>query len=245
MIVLPSDHLVLNKNAFLKNLDQAVKLAQQEYLVTLGIVPTRPETGYGYLKFLKKKTKGKIICYVQKFVEKPSLLKAKKFLKTKNYLWNAGIFIWKAATILNEFERHLPVIYRSFEEKNDHGHIKKIWHKLPSVSVDYGILEKAHNIVTIPSGNLNWSDLGSWEALTQVLKKDKNNNILHGDVISVDSRNTSVFAKSRLIATVGLENIIIVDTPDALLVCRKDLSQKVKDIVAALKAKKRKEQISY
>ena len=245
MIVLPSDHLILNKNTFLKNLDQAVKLAKEKYLVTLGIVPTRPETGYGYLKITKKKIAGKTVSYVQKFVEKPLFKKAKKFLKEKKYLWNSGIFIWKVTTILDEFKKHLPDIYFSFRERNDQAYVRKIWHRLPSISIDYGILEKAHNIVTIPSGNLNWSDLGSWEALTQVLKKNKNNNILKGDTVDIGSKNTSVFARNRLIATIGLENIIIVDTSDSLLVCHKDLSQKVKDIVAILKAKKRKEHISY
>lgn len=235
MVVLPSDHLIVNKTAFSKALNQAFRLAKDDHLVTLGIVPTRPEIGYGYLRTVIIKQSGKNFLRVQQFIEKPSQQRAKKFLKTKNYLWNSGMFVWKTQVILKEFKTHLPDIHNLFDQDNRWPFVKRHWHKLPNISVDYGILEKAKDVSAVPAGKIGWSDLGSWEALTEVLRKDQKGNILNPDVISLDCHDTFVWSKKRLVATVGLNNIIIIDTPDALLVCRRDSSQRVKDIVACLK----------
>lgn len=239
--VLPSDHLIANRRKFLKVLGEAISLAQDEYLVTLGIVPTRPETGYGYLQTEKKKVNGRFIVAVKQFREKPSLAKAKQFIKNRNYFWNSGMFVWKSSVILKEFKRYLPSAYRLIGEKYGSAHIKKVWHRLPNISVDYGILEKAKNVVAVPAVGIAWSDLGSWESLMEVLNKNKKGNVFKGDVIAVNTKNTFVWGGQRVIAPIGLDDIIIIDTPDALLVCRKDQSQSVKDVVSILQKNSRLE----
>lgn len=236
MAVLPSDHLILNSRAFLKILGKAAASAEKGGLVTLGIVPTRPETGYGYIKLHKKQKSGSIAS-VERFVEKPSLRDAKKFLKTKKYLWNSGMFIWRADRILEEFKTHLPQVHGLLKDKTSTGFVYKAWPRLPSISIDYGILEKAEKIVTIPCLDIGWSDLGSWEALVKVVSKDKKGNIHRGHVIPIENENTLVFGGKRVVAAIGLKDLIVVDTADALLICRRDLSQKVKDIVSTLKDK--------
>ncbi len=234
MVVLPSDHTILNQKAFLKVLNQAIKSAVDRHVVTLGIVPDRPETGYGYLKTKKVVSKGTAITRVEKFVEKPNRAKAIQFFKQGNYWWNSGMFIWRCDVILEEFKSHLPKVYQYFVKQRSQAAIKKNWRQLPSISVDYGILEKLKGAVAVGAQSIGWSDLGSWEALVDILKKDKQKNILKGEVKQIKCRNTSVFGQKRLIATIGLEDIIIVDTPDALLVCRKEDSQEVKNIVTGL-----------
>ena len=236
MAVLPSDHLVLNPKAFIQYLDEAVQLAEQNYLVTLGIVPTRPETGYGYLKVRSSQRFNQTVWKVEKFTEKPTLETAKRFVQAKTYLWNSGMFIWKCSVVLEAFRKYLPQVYRAFEEYQ--GSVNSFWSKLPNISVDYGILEKANNVVTVPAKNLGWSDLGSWESLAEVRKKDKSGNSSRGPVIALHCKNSLIFADQRLVAAVGLDEVIIVDTPDALLVCRKDRSQQVRSIVETLKRTK-------
>lgn len=242
MMVLPSDHLILNKNAFLKYINEALRLAAQDYLVTIGIAPTRPETGYGYLKVSQRKVSGETIAFVSEFVEKPSVENAKKFLKAKNYLWNGGIFIWKAEVILKEFKKNLPRVYDVFGGLATTKSIKKHWPHLPSISIDYGILEKASFLVTVPAAKMIWSDLGSWEALFEALPKDKSGNHKKGNVLDAGCKNSLLWAENRFMAVIGLENIIAIDTPDAVLICRKDLSQKIRGIVDFLRAAKQDKQ---
>ena len=241
MVVLPSDHLILNNHAFLKNIAEAIRLAADGFLVTFGIVPTRPETGYGYLRVEKSRLKGKTVFLVKKFIEKPSKQKAQRLFKAKDYLWNSGMFAWRVTVILKEFKKHLPVFYRAFKDRNDAAYVRKVWRSLPSISIDYGILEKVRRLAAVPSKRMGWSDLGSWQALSDVLKRDTDGNILKGDIINLGSKNTFILGKSRLIAAVGLNNIVAVDTPDALLICRKDLSQDVRALAAVLQKKKRRE----
>ena len=239
--VLPSDHLILEQKKFLKVLREAVRLAQEDHLVTLGIRPTRPDTGYGYLKTAKKKVNGKVVLKVEKFTEKPSQAKARQFLKSKKYFWNSGMFIWKSSVILEEFAKHLPGVLRVLDGKTATAHVRRVWRRMPSVSIDYGILEKAKNVVAVPASGIGWSDLGSWESLTAVLSKDKRGNILKGDVIAVDCRDTLVWGGKKVIAPIGLNDMVIIDTPDALLVCPKDRSQDVRDVVDVLVKTKRRE----
>ena len=235
MAVLPSDHLIRNPRAFLNVLLKAVDLAGRDYLVTFGIPPTRPETGYGYLQ-TGTATQGRSrILRVRRFIEKPALNKAKRLVRSKNYFWNSGMFVWKAGVILKAFRRHQPLIFNLIGQNASKAVIKKIWKKLPSISVDYGILEKAANVAAVAAKNIGWSDLGSWESLTEALGKDRQGNIIRGDVIAAGCRKTAVFGDERLIATIGLEDLIVVDTPDAVLVCRRDQAQKVRDIVGVLK----------
>jgi len=236
MIVLPSDHLIVNSTAFQQTMRQAIALACKEYLVTIGIVPTRPETGYGYLKTLKLKNLKQVIWKVDKFVEKPSVKKAQYFLKAGNYLWNSGMFAWEVNAILEEFKKYLPVVYKLIVGTSLKPVPAVVWSRLPSISIDYGIMEKSKRVVTVPAHNLGWSDLGSWQALSQTLTKtkDKKGNYLKGEIVNVDGEEMFILGGKRLIATVGLRDIIVVDTPDALLICRKDSSQKVKDVVGLL-----------
>jgi mannose-1-phosphate guanylyltransferase/mannose-6-phosphate isomerase len=247
MAVLPSDHLIQNHKKFLDILEEAVGLAGQGFLVTLGIVPTRPETGYGYLKTSTMKVDGKTIVKVARFTEKPDLSTAKRFIKRKNYFWNSGMFVWKTAVILDAFRQYLPEVYRRLAAaergpvSTGQAYIDKVWGDLPNISIDYGILEKADNVAAVPAPGIDWSDLGSWESLAEVLDKDKHGNIFKGDVIPVECHNTLVWGNKKVIAPIGLSDIVIVDTPDALLVCRKDMSQHVKDVVSALNKNNRAE----
>jgi mannose-1-phosphate guanylyltransferase len=235
MAVFPSDHIILNQQAFLKNFEQAVSLAQQHFLVTMGIVPTRPETGYGYLKIKSSRFDGKKIWRVEQFTEKPSLKLAERFLRRKKYLWNSGMFFWRCDVILNQIQKFLPPVYAAFEKKSHQAHAEKIWPRLPSISIDYGILEKAPNVATIPAKNIAWSDLGSWESLMEYFCRDTVGNIIRGDVVEINCKNMMISTDKRLVAAIGLQDVILIDTPDALLVCRKDCSQQVKEIVDMLK----------
>ena len=233
MAVLPSDHLVQNARAFLNALDKALRLARQDQLVTFGIVPTRPETGYGYLK--TKKAGG--ILRVERFIEKPDLARAKDFVARKNFLcsknnfnyfWNSGMFVWKTETILEAFRKYLPSVYAA------RGNMLKAWPKLPAISIDYGILERADNVAAV-AADIGWSDLGSWESLAEILPKDKQGNSLKGNLVALDCRDTLILSNTRLVAAVGLQDMIVIDTPDALLVCPKHRSQDVKKLVETLK----------
>ena len=234
MMVLPSDHTILKPKVFLNILKQAVTLAADRHVVTLGIVPDRPETGYGYLKTKKVSHKGRTLFHVEKFIEKPDQPKAVRFFKSGNYWWNSGMFIWRCDVIGEAFKQHLPEVDRYFTCHKNNGQIRKHWSKLPNISIDYGILEKVKGAVALGAQAIGWSDLGSWQALTDILKKDKQQNVLKGNVVQLKCRNTAVFSQKRLVAAIGLEDIIIVDTQDALLVCRKEDSQDVKNIVAGL-----------
>ncbi len=239
--VLPSDHLISKRSKFLAVLKKAIHLAEKDYLVTLGIMPRRPETGYGYLKTVKTKVNGQQVIKVQEFTEKPSLSKAKQFIKRKNYYWNSGMFVWKTSTILSEFKKHLPGVHRLINGRTCSTYMRTVWHRMPNISIDYGILEKAKNVAAVPASDIGWSDLGSWESLMEVSSKNRQGNIFKGDIIPVDCKNTLVWGQKKVIAPIGLNDMVIVDTPDALLVCPKDRAQDVRKVVNALSAKKRKE----
>jgi mannose-1-phosphate guanylyltransferase/mannose-6-phosphate isomerase len=242
MAVLPSDHLITSRKAFLTHVRKAFALARARYLVTMGIVPTRPETGYGYIKMKQLGKETRAACPVERFVEKPSLPVARRFLRTQRYLWNSGMFFWRCDVIRESFSEHLPEVARFFSRHQNTAAIRRNWAELPDISVDYGILEKARQVLTIPAGDMGWSDMGSWEVLVDMLMRDKapGENVLRGDAALCDCAGTLVWQekgrkqKPRLIAGVGLQGIMVIDTPDALLVCRRDASQRVKDIVRIL-----------
>ncbi|MBL8012296.1 MAG: mannose-1-phosphate guanylyltransferase/mannose-6-phosphate isomerase [Candidatus Omnitrophica bacterium] len=240
MVVLPSDHLIQNQKSYAATLDEAVCLANEGYLVTLGIVPTRPETGYGYIKGKKTRGQGKDLYEVEQFVEKPNLAKAVEYLKTKKYYWNSGMFIWKAEVVLNEFRQYLPEIHNAFFKSHSQKAVEKFWDGLTGISIDYGIMEKAKRVAVVPA-DIGWSDVGSWEALWEVSSKDPQGNVLRGDVVTHASKDNLVFAEKRMVAVVGLQDVVVVETPDVLLVCHRKQSQEVKAIVDHLKEKKRRE----
>ena len=157
------------------------------------------------------------------------------------YFWNSGIFIWKTSIILEEFKKYLPQVYSLLVQDSRQENVRKIWSQMPSISVDYGILEKAKNVVAVAAQDIGWSDLGSFESLTKILPKDKNGNIIKGNALALDCQDTLLWGQKRLMAAIGLEDLIVIDTPDAILISRRHLSQKVKDIVISLQNKKRKE----
>lgn len=227
--VLPSDHYIKKEEKFRELLELAYKEAEKEQIVILGIKPERPETGYGYIKLKNQKPKAKMIYEVEKFVEKPDLETAKKYLASGLYLWNAGMFIYKASYMLDEFKKHLPNTYKNLSYKD--------YHKTDDISIDYGIIEKTKSLVVIPA-DIGWSDIGSWASLYQVLAKKPGENIIRARHLDLGSCGCLIIGNKRLIATVGLKNTIIIDTKDALLVCDMNKAQDVKKVVEELKQKK-------
>jgi mannose-1-phosphate guanylyltransferase/mannose-6-phosphate isomerase len=178
---------------------------------------------------------------VEKFLEKPDLDKAKKYFKDKKFFWNSGMFIWKASVFLDEARKYLPELYANLKLINSAEDIAKIWPRIKPISVDYGIMEHSKRIALIPAA-FYWTDLGSWDALAEVFPKDKKGNIENADTLNIDSQGVCVFARgNRLVSTIGLNNIVIADTPDALLVCDRGRTQDVKQMVERLKTLKRKE----
>lgn len=249
MIILPSDHLIKYNNLFLRTIKDALEVSEKaENLVTIGITPDYPETGYGYIKFLPDKTEGAAF-EVESFVEKPDLQKAREYLATEEYLWNSGMFIWKVSSILNNIKKYLPEMYSGLERIGEaintaeyEAVLDREFSAFDSVSIDYGVLERAENIYTI-SGSFGWDDVGSWLAVGRVKKSDEAGNVIEGNVININSKDTIIQAESKLIAAVGLKDIIVVDTPDATLVCDKGCTADIKKVIENLKKKNRTEYI--
>jgi len=239
IIVLPCDHYVKEKKKFLELIKKGVRIAQQGYIVTLGVPPTRPETGYGYIKI---KSRHRDFCTVARFTEKPDLRKARAFLKDKRYYWNAGIFIFRADVMFGEISRYAKSAYRIMTEIHGRSSRLKLWRKFPSISIDYAVMEQSTKIALLPA-ECGWTDLGSWQSLVEVMEKDKSGNIFNGRCVDMASSNTFVWSKERLVSTLGLDNIFIIDTKDALLVFKAERSQEIKQMVELLKQKKLYRQI--
>ena len=238
LLVLPSDHYIKNIDNFKKTLKKAIACARKNFLVTIGIKPTAPSTGYGYIKVDGKKD-GFIV--VEKFLEKPDLNKAKKYFKDKKFFWNSGMFIWKAAVFLEETRKYLPKLNANLRLVNSVDDIPRVWPKIEPISIDYGIMEHSRRIALIPA-DFYWTDLGSWDALAEIFPKDRKGNISSSDTLNLDSKGVCVFARgNRLVSTIGVNNMVIADTPDALLVCDRSRTQDVKQLVERLKLLKRKE----
>ena len=240
MIVLPSDHQIKMPDIFRDTLKDASRLAEQgENIITIGITPNYPETGYGYIKFIPDKKSGNAY-EVERFVEKPNLEKAREYLETKQYLWNAGQFVWKVSTILKNLKTFMPDSYAHLEKisasigtDSYEETLQSEFAQMEALSIDYGVMERASNIYVFP-GNFGWDDVGSWLAVGRLQEQDENGNIISGDVISVDSKNSIIQGDKKLIAAVGLDNIVIVDTEDAILICHKDDAGKIKDVMKQL-----------
>lgn len=245
LVILPSDHLIKNQKGFRSLLRYAFSLTglKASNLVVFGIFPEYPATGFGYIKVKgqRQKVKGQSIYQVERFVEKPDEKKARRIYQDKHYFWNSGMFFGYASTFLNEIKEKLPVLYRLVSQISKPNDINNIWKDIKPISFDYGILEKSKNLLMIPASNLGWSDLGTWASLDRILPKDKLTNTINADAVILGSKNITVFGKNRLIACLGLENLIIVDTPDALLITRKDKSEEVKRVVEELKKGNRQE----
>lgn len=250
MIILPSDHLIKFNEIFIDTLKTALDVVEKgANLATIGITPNYPETGYGYINFTKGESfKDSTNIYeVLRFVEKPNLEKAKEYLTSGQYLWNSGMFVWKASTILKNFKEYLPEIYEGLQKIGKSINtgkyeevLKKEFLNLPSESIDYGIMEKAKNIYVIP-GNFGWDDVGSWLSLERINKTNQDGNVIKGNVISIKTKNTIIQGSNKLIATIGLEDIVVVDTDDVTLICHKNNTQEVKEVINNLKICNRNE----
>lgn len=246
MGVFPADHLVHKDKAFFQALDLAESKAMEGVnLVTLGIQPSYPATGYGYIEFNRSK-KGDVHKVVR-FTEKPDLETAKEFLEGGEHLWNGGMFVWKVGSILKNIAEYLPATWQnlqSIEHLVDgpefSAALTEIWPVVDSISIDYGVLEQAHSIYTIET-HFKWNDLGSWRTLYQVLPKDSDGNVTQGDVTLIDSKNTLVVSEDRYTAVVGAEDLIVVSMKDATIVLPRSQSERVGEIVHWLKSRKREE----
>ena len=249
MMVLPSDHLIKYNKMFVSTLKEACQIAEENSnLVTIGITPDYAETGYGYIKFNPNISKGQAFA-VDRFVEKPTREVAKEYLETEEYLWNSGMFVWKTSSILKNIELFMKDTYEglvrikeSIGTEQEKQVLEKEFTAFRSESVDYGIMEKAEDIYTIP-GTFGWDDVGSWLAVDRIRKSNEMGNVVSGNIITVNSRNCIIEGSKKLIATVGLEDLIIVDTEDATLICEKQSAGDIKKILENLKICNRDEYI--
>ena len=249
MMVLPSDHLIKYNSMFVNTLKEACRIAEENTnLVTIGITPDYPETGYGYIKFNPNESKGQAFA-VDRFVEKPTLEVAKEYLETEEYLWNSGMFVWKTSSILKNMESYMPDIYEgllrikeSIGTEIQEQMLEKEFTAFRSESVDYGIMEKAEDIYTIP-GTFGWDDVGSWLAVERIRKSNEYGNVVSGNIITVNSKNCIIEGSKKLIAAVGLEDLVIVDSDDAMLICEKQSAGDIKKVLENLKICNRDEYI--
>lgn len=249
MVVLPSDHLIKYNQMFISSLKDACAIAEEnENLVTIGITPDFPETGYGYIKFNPDSVNGRAYEVVH-FAEKPTLEKAKEYLSGDEYLWNSGMFVWKVSSILSKFENLMPdtyeglmIIKNAIFTSNQQEILEKIFPSFPSISIDYGIMEKSKDIYTLP-GTFGWDDVGSWLAVERIQKSNEFGNIVKGNIITINTQNCIIQGDHKLIATIGLKDLIIVDTEDATLICDKDSTSDIKKVLENLKVCNRNEYI--
>lgn len=253
MIVLPSDHVIKNVEAFQHLAKSAYRLAQEKRLVTLGIKPTRASTGYGYIQ------RGEFLGYyenlpafrVVKFTEKPDRETAQHFIESGNYDWNSGIFIWRVDQIRQEIQTSMPELYDAMERlalvwNTEHWTkaVQQEWANLKTETIDYGIMEKTSRAVVLPAEGLGWNDVGAWDSFFEVFEPDESGNVLHQSKhLGLSTNNTLVVSEKpeRVIVTIGVNDLIIVDTSDALLVCSKEQVQRVKEIVALFREGNSKE----
>jgi mannose-1-phosphate guanylyltransferase/mannose-6-phosphate isomerase len=251
MVVLSADHIIHDLVAFERVLQQANQAALTNAIVTLGIKPTTPETGYGYLE-IQESLSGKNAVPVHQFVEKPDLVTANQYLKSERFYWNSGIFIFKAKVILDELKKSAPDILEqcqnslnlSSQDKNFLWLEANSFNACRSESIDYAVMEKSKSVVMIPFDG-GWNDVGSWSAIWDESPKTKNSNVFSGDVLTVDVNNSYIHANSRLVGAVDVNDLVIVETADAVLVTKRQSSQRVKELVDQLKTHSRSEQILH
>lgn len=236
-VIAPSDHFIQPEEQFLNYVLQAEEITKKnEKIILLGVVPTRPETGYGYIKTTSS-TQNSFIP-VEKFIEKPTLEVAKEYVRNKNFFWNCGIFAFRFNLFHKELKAHAPDIFFWFE--NDFDTMRDNYSKMPDISFDYCLIEKSKSLGVIPM-NLIWSDIGSWDSIFDVLHKDENENAILGNVIDINSKKSLIVGGKRLICTIGLEDMIVIDTEDATFLCKRGESQQVKQLVEILKHQGKKE----
>lgn len=245
MVVTPADHYIKDSKKFAKVLQKAAETADStSEIVTIGITPTFPSTGYGYIHYRKGEDEVKKAI---EFVEKPNEEKAKQYIASGDYAWNSGIFVWKASTVLEKFKKYLPNIYKdlmkisdSIGTKDEDRILQDIYPQIESISIDYGVMEKADDIWVIPA-EFGWNDVGSWDMLNVLHDEDENGNICVGNTVVLNSKNSIVYSSGKMVTAYGIDNLIVVETKDAIMVLPKDKAQDVKKIVDELKAKNKTE----
>ncbi|GJL63884.1 MAG: mannose-1-phosphate guanyltransferase [Nitrospirales bacterium] len=255
MVVLPADHVIAKPAIFQQAVNLGAQMAMQGSLVTFGIHPSRPETGYGYIqpnRGSRVGSRGKMTGYrVARFVEKPDLPTAERYVQSGNFFWNSGIFMWKASVVLQELERQKPALVKGLkriavmiQDGAAKADIAKLYHRLESVSIDHGVMEHSSQAAVIPV-DFGWSDVGSWGSLEEVAPRNRSGNVLNGNVMDIGSTNSVLFADRRMVATIGLSDMVVVDTPDATLICPKSRAQDVKQVVQELKKRNAPEHLEH
>lgn len=247
MLVLPADHLITDIAKFQNTIINAAEFADRnKALMTIGINPTRPETGYGYIQSAQAVLNDTIF-KVKTFAEKPNIETARRFIDAGDFFWNSGMFVWKVSTILHEIKMHMPDLYdgvmeieNNIDRKDFEKVLSHVYGQLRSISIDYGIMEKTKNAFLI-KGSFDWSDVGSWEAVYQLSSKDNNGNVRKGDVFLENTGGSYIHSNGKFTAVIGGKNIIVIDTEDALLICDRERAQEVKHIIDYLRMHKRNE----
>ena len=262
MVVLPADHIIKQTEAFPQALQTAITAAENGALVTFGIQPTRPDTGFGYIQ--AKTTPltpnpqnptpntSPLTLPVLRFVEKPDAATAQSYLEEGGYFWNSGMFVWRASAILEEIKRHLPEVNTVIEQiieqwetgAEQQSAIDQLFPKMPNISIDYGVLEKSDNVLLVPC-EIGWSDVGSWDAVHEIAQQDSAQNALQGRVIARACKNSLIHSNKRLVAAVGVEDLCVVETADAVLITKRGESQRVREIVDDLKQSNAQEHLTH
>ncbi len=248
VFALPADHMIADDELFLKKVAAAAQAASEDdVIVTFGIPPTYPSTGFGYIQFAsggRRRVGGEFFNPVLRFKEKPGLEQAREFIKQGWHFWNSGMFFWRAEVFARKLETCAPNFYpfwkrtvSAFRRRN-RSEIAAVFREIPATSIDYALMERADGVL-MNEGNFGWSDVGSWVALADIWPAGVGGHAVRGDVVFVDSRDCLVYSPNKLTAVVGLKDVIVVDTPDALLVCHKDADQKVKEVINLLKKSRR------
>lgn len=243
MAIFSADHSIARAAEFRNIIAAAEKVAQRGSLVTLGITPGHAETGYGYIQLGPHydTVDGRAVHYVERFLEKPNLRRAEEYVASGQYFWNAGIFIWKVSTIMEQFSRYMPELHDQLLEMEEalgtpeqQTVIQRVWGQVQDQSIDFGIMEHARDVMVIPA-SVGWSDVGDWAALLNILPRDEQHNVVMGEHLGLDTSDSLIYGNKRLIATLGLKDTIVVDTDDVLLICPRSRAQEVKKLVDRLK----------
>ena len=252
MIALPADHIIKQAAAFQQALQTAVTAAESGALVTFGIPPTRPDTGFGYIQAKTSGGEQDGLLPVEQFTEKPDLETAQQFIEQGNYFWNSGMFVWRASVILDEIKNYLPEVYAMASQMVEYWSaaaeqqavIDQLFPEMPNISIDYGVLEKSDNVMLVPC-DIGWSDVGSWDAVHEIAAHDRGHNALQGRVIAKNCKNSLIHSNKRLVAAVGVEDLCLVETADAVLVTKRGESQRVREIVDQLKQSNAQEHLTH
>lgn len=240
ILIMPADHLIEPEPIFLHALEQMQEVAKENRIITFGIRPTKPETGYGYIRIGEKNNS--FTFFAEQFVEKPNRETAQKYMGDPLFFWNAGIFMFSAKTLWDQMNKYSPDLHHLMQ--GSFQNIDDCFEKMPDLSLDYAILEKSKEILVCPLA-VSWSDIGSWDSIYEVMEKDQNQNVKWGNVLDIDTKNSLIVGGDRLISTVGIKDMVIIETQDAVFISKKGESQQVKNLVNELIRKGRKETLSH